>query len=75
MNDPMFVEIAEALGKRMGEVEGDDVAKIEAGFRWLLIRRPNDDELKMLREFHVRHSDWKSLARVLLCLDEAITRN
>ena len=75
MNDPMFVEIAEALGKRMGEVEGDDVAKIEAGFRWLLIRKPNDDELKMLREFHVKHSDWKSLARVLLCLDEAITRN
>ena len=75
MNDPMFVEIAEAFGKRMIEFAGSDEAKIEAGFRWMLIRKPNDDEMKMLNAFHAKHSDWKSLARVLLCLDETITKN
>ena len=59
----------------MSEFEGDDAAKIEAGFQWLLIRKPNGDEMQMLRAFHDKHSDWTSVARVLLCLDEAITKN
>ena len=75
MNDPMFVEIAESLGKRMSDVDGNDGAKIEAGFRWLLVRKPTDREMEMLNAFHTKHSDWKSLARVLLCLDETITKN
>ena len=75
MNDPMFVEIADTLGKRMSEIEGDDGVKIEAGFQWLLIRKPNEDEMQMLRAFHDKHPDWTSVARVLLCLDEAITKN
>lgn len=75
MNDPMFVEISEALGKRMSEFDGDDVEKIEAGFRWLLVRKPNENEMQMLRAFHDKHSDWKAIARTLLCLDETITKN
>jgi hypothetical protein len=75
MNDPMFVEISEALGKRMSEVDGDDAEKIEMGFRWLLTRRPNENEMERLSSFYAKHSDWASVARVLLCLDEAITKN
>ncbi|QEG20459.1 DUF1553 domain-containing protein [Mariniblastus fucicola] len=75
MNDPMFVEIAEALGKRMSEFEGEDAAKIEAGFRWVMTRKPNESELGMLAAFHAKHPDWKAIARVLLCLDETITKN
>jgi hypothetical protein len=75
VNDPMFVEIAEALGERMKAVNGATDEKIEAGFRWLLTRKPSTSELRMLTDFHAKHSDWKSVARVLLCLDETITKN
>jgi hypothetical protein len=75
MNDPMFVEIAEALGKKMKEFEGSTSSKISFGFRSVLIRSPDEKELQMLMDFFDRHEDWSSLARVLLCLDEAITKN
>jgi len=75
MNDPMFVEISEALGKRMEAVGGSDEDKVVIGFRWVMTRRPSDAELEMLGAFHQKHSDWTALARVLLCLDEAITKN
>ena len=75
MNDPMFVEISAALGKRMATFEGSEEAKIIAGFRWLMTRQPTDSELKSLSVFYQKHSDFAALARVLLCLDEAITKN
>lgn len=75
MNDPMFVEISEALGKRIAKVDGDSAKKIQTGFRLLLTRHPTKDEATMLSEFHRKHDDWNALARVLLCLDETITRN
>ncbi|MDB4778090.1 PSD1 and planctomycete cytochrome C domain-containing protein [bacterium] len=75
MNDPMFMEIAKAFGNRMATAAGDDTAKIEKGFRWLLTRKPTARELRMLVEFMEEHNDWTAVARVLLCLDEAITKN
>jgi hypothetical protein len=75
MNDPMFVEIAEAYGKRMASVEGEVSVKIVKGFRWLLTRLPEPDEVRLLKEFHEKHDDWTALARVILSLDEAITKN
>ena len=75
MNDPMFVEIAEAYGKRMAAVDGQAPSKIVAGFRWLLTRHPEPDEVRLLEEFHQKHDDWTALARVILSLDEAITKN
>jgi len=75
MNDPMFVEIAQAYGKRMQSLKGSDDTRISLGFRWLLTRAPEGDELKMLMAFHNRHQDWAALARVMLCLDESITKN
>jgi hypothetical protein len=43
--------------------------------RCLLTRGPTDKELAMLREFQQKHDDWVAVARVLLCLDESISKN
>ena len=75
LNDPMFVEIAQKFGERMAAVVGDDKARLTAGFGWLMTRAPSDEEVKLLLEFYNQHRDWAALARVLLCLDEAITKN
>jgi Protein of unknown function (DUF1553)/Protein of unknown function (DUF1549)/Planctomycete cytochrome C len=75
MNDPMFIEIAEAFGKRIDAFPGDRRQKIIAGFRFQLTRMPSEDELAMLVEFDKKYSDSKALARVILGLDEAITKN
>jgi mono/diheme cytochrome c family protein len=75
MNDPMFIEIADAFGKRIDKFPGDRRQKIIAGFRLQLTRTPDQDELDMLVEFDKKYSDSKALARVILGLDEAITKN
>ncbi len=75
VNDPMFVEIAAAFGHRMADEPGDVDARIKTGFRRLLTRVPDHEELQMLAAFHQKHQDWTALARVLLCLDETITKN
>lgn len=75
MNDPMFIEIAEALGKRMSAIEADLDQQLESGFRWLLTRSPEPDEIALLSEFHRQHNNWTATARALLSLDEAITKN
>ncbi|MEM9826828.1 MAG: PSD1 and planctomycete cytochrome C domain-containing protein [Planctomycetota bacterium] len=77
LNDPMFMEIAAGLGKRMqshAETTNIDAA-ISLGFRSLLTRHPGNDESAMLRAFQEKHSDWSATARVLLCLDESICKN
>ena len=74
MNDPMFVEIAQNFGKKIAAFAGDDHEKIRSAFRHVLTREPTENELAKLEAFHARHPDWGALARVLLCLDEAITR-
>jgi hypothetical protein len=75
MNDPMFVEIATHFGQQMVDYDGDVDAKITHGVRCLLTRGPTDKELAMLREFQQKHDDWVAVARVLLCLDESISKN
>jgi len=75
MNDPMFIEISDALGKRMESVQGSTQDRIVAGFRWLVTRPPSEDEAELLTAFYKKHNDWAALARVLLCLDETITKN
>ncbi|MEM9366762.1 MAG: PSD1 and planctomycete cytochrome C domain-containing protein [Planctomycetota bacterium] len=75
LNDPMFMEIAERYGARMQSLVGSPRERIATGFRWLLARRPSDFELEELEAFYEKHSQYSAVARVLLCLDEAITRN
>ena len=75
LNDPMFVEYFEAFGERMQLVPGSLEDKIDQGFRWALVRRPETEEQAMLADFFNKHQDWTALARVIMCLDETICQN
>ena len=73
LNDQQFFEFAEALGKRIS-TEPDP---IEHGFRLCVGRAPSSLEKKRLQDYleSERGPDsWTMLARVLLNLDETITR-
>ena len=59
----------------MAGADGSTVDKIEFGFRLLLGRKPDRGEIEMLVAFQEKHQDWLALARVLICLDETITKN
>ena len=71
LNEDGYVDYLRVVEK----VEGDDDAKLVYAFRRVLTRPPSSEELDVLREFHAKHENWKSLARALLSLDEAITKN
>ncbi len=43
-NSEALFELAQGLGKRLLELEGDDSARIDAGFAWCYGRRPNESE-------------------------------
>lgn len=71
LNDPAFVEAAGALASRMEQVDGDIRAKIDRGFRLVLIRQPEQNELQRLvslyqeleREFAERPEAASSLSQ------------
>jgi mono/diheme cytochrome c family protein len=53
LNDPVFFECAQALGQRMTEVPGDDVAeKIRHGFMRCFARPPSPEEMTQLRKLY-----------------------
>lgn len=53
LNDPVYVEAAQALGRRMVKDGGATLeAKLEFGFRLCLARPPREVELKRLVELH-----------------------
>ncbi len=88
LNDQQFFEFAVALGERVRrEAPGDVAAQIAFAFRTCLAREPTQTEHRRLVElFHQQRSDgegdeasrdaaaWTIIARVLLNLDETITR-
>jgi hypothetical protein len=59
LNDPVYLEASQALGRRMF-FEGKSLAdKIRYGFRLCLARSPNDAELDRLTQlFNEAHSDY-----------------
>ncbi len=83
LNDEAFVEIARGLAARIQrEAEGDD-DRIAYGFRLCLAREPKASEQAVLRRVLKQRrtavggsesAAWLSVARVLLNLDEFITR-
>jgi hypothetical protein len=99
LNDPVFVEAAQALGRMMIERPGATPRRIDYLFRRCLTRPPTREEAALLAEFleaqRRRFADprskpqdvagpgetnvaeraaWTALARALLNLDEAITK-
>ncbi len=88
LNDTQFLEFAQALGQRVGrESKGPLAAQIEYAFRLCTSRSPRTDERDRLVTLFQTIQDsasgepaartaeaWTTLARVLLNLDETITR-
>jgi hypothetical protein len=54
MNDPVYVEAAQALGRRMAQETGSIDEKICYGFRLCLTRPPHTSELQRLHEFYTQ---------------------
>ena len=84
LNDPAYVEAAAALARRvMDTAAASDRDRLIHAFRRCVTRRPSEVELqelaRLLHEFRGTSQNeaeaWLSLARVLLNLDETITKS
>ncbi len=84
LNDPAYVEAAEALARLVTDLPtASDRDRLVYAFRRAVTRTPTSVELqdltRLLSEFRrtseMESEAWVSLARVLLNLDEAITKN
>ncbi len=80
-NDPVFVELADGLGKRI-EKDGpsDDAGKVAFAFRVCYARDPSSAEAERVLAYLQAQQKanpktaWAAVARVLMNLDEFITR-
>ena len=72
LNDDAFYEFAHALAKRV-ENEMPQDRRIDYAFRLCVSRKPSSDERERIDEL-LKDTDWPTVARVLLNLDETITR-
>ena len=61
LNDPVYVEAAQALGRRMAQHEGSTQDKVLFGFRLCLARPPRDRELRTLVDFY--KAAWASYTK------------
>ena len=83
LNEPLFLEAAKALaGKTLKEGGNTDEARITYAFRRTLSRKPQPAEVAELKAFLDKQTArnlpteqaWTALARVILNLDETITK-
>ena len=81
LNDEAFVECAAALADRVIATASSDSARIDAAFRLCLARGPSPSESARLlalveagRSSGEERAAWTTVARVVLNLDEFITR-
>ncbi|MEK6259264.1 MAG: PSD1 and planctomycete cytochrome C domain-containing protein [Planctomycetota bacterium] len=100
LNDTVFIETAQALGREFAERSGSVDERLHALFRRALTRPPTDDELALLKRFFDEQSSrldrkeldaaklagagdpneapraaWTLVARAIMNLDEAVTKN
>jgi hypothetical protein len=78
-NDPAFVECFDALGKRvLKDGPADDAGRVDYAFQLCFCRPPTDAErdrvLKYRQGFPDEAKAWTAVARVLMNLDEFVTR-
>jgi hypothetical protein len=74
LNDPVYFEAAQALAHRLS-VEAGSGNKLEYAFQVCLARKPTPRERERLQKYlDGQKSDWVGLSRVLMNLDEFITR-
>jgi hypothetical protein len=80
LNEPLFFEAAKALGANAAKQSGSDTDRLRYAFRQVLSRNPEASELATLTAFLTKQQQrpqqdpWTAVARVILNLDEAITK-
>jgi hypothetical protein len=82
LNEPLFVEAARALGERAWRDGGrTEAARVAFVFRRVVGRQPLEGEARELEAFVAKQKQrlgeqeaWAAVARVVLNLDEAITK-
>lgn len=80
LNEPLSIESAEALAKQIKTAGGDLADGVSEAFRCCTSRSPDPDELEVLMSLFNREKadggdPWIAVARVLLSLDETITKS
>jgi len=99
LNDTVFVEAAQAMGRSLAESNKSDESRATEAFRRCLVRPPETEELEMLVAFAreqrqrfvskkldaasiagpgagdvIERATWTTVARAVLNLDEAVTK-
>ena len=80
LNDEASFEFANALGERVRREQKDETGRLKRAFQLCLSRPPAESELQRLQKLvddlrpEGEEKTWSTIARVLLNLDEAITR-
>jgi hypothetical protein len=80
LNEPLFFEAAQALGRLALKSGDSDLERLSYTFRRVLSRPPDQAETMEMLSFLKRHSErapeerWTAIARVVLNLDEAVTK-
>jgi hypothetical protein len=81
LNDPVFVQAAEALARRMmsESASADPASRIRHGFKLALAREPGAQELAVLKELYQSKAAnpaiaCQQVAAAILNLDETITK-
>jgi hypothetical protein len=83
LNDPVYVEAAQAFAKRITTESADTSVdgRLRHALRLALAREPRAQEMSVLRQLHASQSSlkdeasaWTAIATALLNLDETITK-
>ena len=72
LNDPVFYEAAQALAARIQKDGGAD--PLAYGFELCVARPPSKTERARIEQYRAQGGDWIGVSRILLNLDELITR-